>query len=145
MPSSVTLPPVTLVRPWRPTAHHDVLTTNVDETARDLEADWASFVTAHAGTDTPRIGVVASVPQVAPGLDGPIGYYVRAVMASGAQPIIIFPGRAETPLVSGLVLPGGADVDPRFYGQDVGPETRGARFAAAATSASARADRSTAR
>jgi putative glutamine amidotransferase len=47
-------------------------------------------------------------------------YYVpyrRAVAAAGAEPIDLIPGTRALPEVDGLLLPGGWDVDPSFYGE----------------------------
>jgi putative glutamine amidotransferase len=47
-------------------------------------------------------------------------YYVpyrRAVTAAGAEPIDLVPGTRSLPEVDGLLLPGGWDVDPSFYGE----------------------------
>ncbi len=47
--------------------------------------------------------------------------YVRALTEAGALPIAIPPGADALPLldvVDGLVLTGGADVDPELYGED---------------------------
>jgi putative glutamine amidotransferase len=47
-------------------------------------------------------------------------YYVpyrRAVAAAGAEPIDLIPGTKALPEVDGLLLPGGWDVDPSFYGE----------------------------
>ncbi len=47
-------------------------------------------------------------------------YYVpyrRAVVAAGAEPVDLVPGTKTLPEVDGLLLPGGWDVDPSFYGE----------------------------
>ena len=47
-------------------------------------------------------------------------YYVpyrRAVAAAGAEPIDLIPGTEALPELDGLLLPGGWDVDPSFYGE----------------------------
>lgn len=49
-----------------------------------------------------------------------IEYYVpyrRAVEAAGAEPVDLLPGTPALPEVDGLLLPGGWDVDPSFYGE----------------------------
>ena len=58
-------------------------------------------------------------------------YYVpyrRAVEAAGAEAVELPPGTAALPEVEGLLLPGGWDVDPSFYGEKpdekVGPIDR---------------------
>jgi len=43
--------------------------------------------------------------------------YRRAVAAAGAEPLDLVPGTAALPDVDGLLLPGGWDVDPSFYGE----------------------------
>lgn len=43
--------------------------------------------------------------------------YRRAVEAAGAEPIELPPGTDPLPEVDGLLLPGGWDVDPAFYGE----------------------------
>ena len=43
--------------------------------------------------------------------------YRRAVIAAGAEPVDLVPGTKVLPAVDGLLLPGGWDVDPSFYGE----------------------------
>jgi putative glutamine amidotransferase len=43
--------------------------------------------------------------------------YRRAVAAAGAEPVDLVPGTKLLPAVDGLLLPGGWDVDPSFYGE----------------------------
>jgi putative glutamine amidotransferase len=43
--------------------------------------------------------------------------YRRAVIAAGAEPVDLVPGTKALPAVDGLLLPGGWDVDPSFYGE----------------------------
>lgn len=54
--------------------------------------------------------------------------YLKAVEAAGAEPVELPPGTAVLPDVDGLLLPGGWDVDPAFYGEakddKVGPIDR---------------------
>ena len=66
-----------------------------------------------ADTNRPKIGITV---QPRRGLD----YYApyrRAVAAAGAEPIDLVPGTKALPDVDGLLLPGGWDVDPSFYGE----------------------------
>jgi putative glutamine amidotransferase len=58
-------------------------------------------------------------------------YYVpyrKAVEAAGAEPVELTPGTSSLPELDGLLLPGGWDVDPAFYGENrddkVGPIDR---------------------
>ena len=74
--------------------------------------------------DRPRIGITTSPRR---GTE----YYVpyrRAVEAAGAEPVELPPGTPALPEVDGLLLPGGWDVDPSFYGEKkddkVGPVDR---------------------
>jgi gamma-glutamyl-gamma-aminobutyrate hydrolase PuuD len=57
--------------------------------------------------------------------------YVRAVEKAGGRPMIIPPcpeGVAETlDALDGLILSGGADLDPESYGAEAHPETNGTR------------------
>jgi putative glutamine amidotransferase len=46
--------------------------------------------------------------------------YRRAVTAAGADPVDLVPGTRVLPAVDGLLLPGGWDVDPSFYGEKRG-------------------------
>jgi putative glutamine amidotransferase len=65
------------------------------------------------GNDRPKIGITV---QPRRGLE----YYVpyrRAVMAAGAEPVDLVPGTKALPDLDGLLLPGGWDVDPSFYGE----------------------------
>jgi len=43
--------------------------------------------------------------------------YRRAVIAAGAEAVDLVPGTRALPAVDGLLLPGGWDVDPSFYGE----------------------------
>jgi putative glutamine amidotransferase len=43
--------------------------------------------------------------------------YRRAVIAAGADAVDLVPGTRALPAVDGLLLPGGWDVDPSFYGE----------------------------
>jgi putative glutamine amidotransferase len=43
--------------------------------------------------------------------------YRRAVVAAGAEPVDVVPGTKSLPPIDGLLLPGGWDVDPSFYGE----------------------------
>jgi putative glutamine amidotransferase len=74
--------------------------------------------------EKPRIGITTSPRR---GTE----YYVpyrRAVEAAGAEPVELPPGTSALPAVDGLLLPGGWDVDPSFYGEKkdekVGPIDR---------------------
>lgn len=61
----------------------------------------------------PRIGITVHPRR---GLE----YYVpyrRAIEAAGAEPVDLAPGTPSLPEVDGLLLPGGWDVDPSFYGE----------------------------
>ena len=64
-------------------------------------------------TARPKIGITVHPRR---GLE----YYVpyrRAVEAAGAEPVDLVPGTRALPEVDGLLLPGGWDVDPSFYGE----------------------------
>ncbi len=74
--------------------------------------------------EKPKIGITTSPRRGAE-------YYVpyrRAVEAAGAEPVELPPGTPALPDVDGLLLPGGWDVDPAFYGErkdeKVGPIDR---------------------
>jgi putative glutamine amidotransferase len=56
-------------------------------------------------TTSPRRGAQYYVP------------YKNAVEAAGADPVDLPPGTRSLPDVDGLLLPGGWDVDPAFYGE----------------------------
>ncbi|HXJ49399.1 MAG TPA: gamma-glutamyl-gamma-aminobutyrate hydrolase family protein [Candidatus Acidoferrum sp.] len=63
--------------------------------------------------DRPKIGITV---QPRRGME----YYApyrRAVAAAGAEPVDLVPGTKSLPPVDGLLLPGGWDVDPSFYGE----------------------------
>jgi putative glutamine amidotransferase len=63
--------------------------------------------------ERPKIGITVHPRR---GLE----YYVpyrRAVTAAGAEPVDVVPGTKTLPEVDGLLLPGGWDVDPSFYGE----------------------------
>jgi putative glutamine amidotransferase len=64
-------------------------------------------------SDRPKIGITVHPRR---GME----YYVpyrRAVAAAVAEPIDLVPGTRALPEVDGLLLPGGWDVDPSFYGE----------------------------
>jgi putative glutamine amidotransferase len=68
---------------------------------------------AAAEHDRPKIAITVHPRR---GLE----YYVpyrRAVVAAGADPVDLVPGTTALPAVDGLLLPGGWDVDPSFYGE----------------------------
>src|SRR5207302_3412205 len=63
--------------------------------------------------DRPKIGITVHPRR---GME----YYVpyrRAVAAAGAEPVDLVPGTRALPELDGLLLPGGWDVDPSFYGE----------------------------
>jgi putative glutamine amidotransferase len=66
-----------------------------------------------AETDRPRIGITVHPRR---GLEY-FGPYRRAVTAAGAEPVDLVPGTKTLPDLDGLLLPGGWDVDPSFYGE----------------------------
>jgi putative glutamine amidotransferase len=74
--------------------------------------------------EKPRIGITTSPKR------GDEYYipYRKAVEAAGAEPVELPPGTPALPEVDGLLLPGGWDVDPAFYGEHkdekVGPIDR---------------------
>jgi len=74
--------------------------------------------------ERPRIGITVSPKR------GETYYvpYVKAVEAAGAEPIELPPDTPDLGGVDGLLLPGGWDVDPAFYGEPkdekVGPIDR---------------------
>jgi len=74
--------------------------------------------------DRPRIGITVS-PRRGDKYYVP---YLQAVEAAGAEPVVLPPGTPVLPEVDGLLLPGGWDVDPAFYGEakddKVGPIDR---------------------
>ncbi|MGH7765628.1 MAG: gamma-glutamyl-gamma-aminobutyrate hydrolase family protein [Candidatus Dormibacteraceae bacterium] len=61
----------------------------------------------------PRIGITVHPKR---GLEHYMPYR-RAVVAAGAEAVDVLPGTEELPEVDGLLLPGGWDVDPSFYGE----------------------------
>jgi len=64
-------------------------------------------------SDKPRIGITVHPRR---GLEY-FGPYRRAVVAAGAEPVDLVPGTKKLPELDGLLLPGGWDVDPSFYGE----------------------------
>jgi putative glutamine amidotransferase len=61
----------------------------------------------------PRIGITTS-PRRGADYYAP---YRRAVENAGAEPVELQPGIESLPDVDGLLLPGGWDVDPSYYGE----------------------------
>src|SRR5260370_6866797 len=53
------------------------------------------------------------------------GPYRRAVVAARAEPVDLVPGTQTLPDLDGLLLPGGWDVDPSFYGERRDENLRG--------------------
>jgi putative glutamine amidotransferase len=66
-----------------------------------------------AETDRPKIGITVHPRR---GLEDYVPYR-RAVIAAGAEPVDLVPGTKALPELDGLLLPGGWDVDPSFYGE----------------------------
>jgi putative glutamine amidotransferase len=66
-----------------------------------------------ARSDRPKIGITV---QPRRGQEYYVAYR-RAVTAAGAEPVDLVPGTKALPEVDGLLLPGGWDVDPSFYGE----------------------------
>jgi len=62
---------------------------------------------------TPKIGITVHPKR---GLEY-FEPYRRAVIAAGAETVDLVPGTKTLPSVDGLLLPGGWDVDPSFYGE----------------------------
>ena len=52
-----------------------------------------------------------------PGQAAAFQNYARAIESSGAVPVFWAPGTPLPPF-SGLLLPGGGDLDPSYYGQE---------------------------
>lgn len=86
------------------------------------------------GREKPLIGVMASVQAEATQLFSGMlirktvqnEAYIRAVEKNGGIPLLIAPGEPETmgqlfDLCGGILLPGGEDIDPSLYGEDVLP------------------------
>ena len=77
---------------------------------------------------TPVVGVTAGTD---PSRRGPARYrlnraYLDALVAAGVAPVVLAPGPDAVPLLErldGLVLTGGADVDPALYGEERAIET----------------------
>jgi putative glutamine amidotransferase len=63
--------------------------------------------------ERPKIGITTS-PRRGDKYYAP---YRRAVVDAGAEPVDLPPGTASLPDLDGLLLPGGEDVDPSFYGE----------------------------
>lgn len=77
----------------------------------------------------PVVGVTAGTDLTS---NGPARYrlnraYLTALVNAGAVPIVLVPGvdfEALFDRLDGIVLTGGVDVDPEFYGQMPAPETK---------------------
>ncbi len=65
------------------------------------------------GNDRPKIAITVHPRR---GLEYFVPYR-RAVTSAGADPVDVVPGTKALPDVDGLLLPGGWDVDPSFYGE----------------------------
>ncbi|MDR7419807.1 MAG: gamma-glutamyl-gamma-aminobutyrate hydrolase family protein [Armatimonadota bacterium] len=57
-------------------------------------------------------------------LDASARYYADAVRAAGGEPLLVGAGDAVPDAYDGLLLSGGADVHPRYYGQTVNESVR---------------------
>jgi putative glutamine amidotransferase len=66
-----------------------------------------------ADNDRPKVGITVHPRR---GLEYFVPYR-QAVIAAGAEPVDLVPGTKVLPAVDGLLLPGGWDVDPSFYGE----------------------------
>src|SRR4029077_12968149 len=74
---------------------------------------WDSGSSWSDPIEKPKIGITVS-PKRGEQYYRP---YVRAVEAAGAEPVELPPGTSSLPDLDGLLLPGGWDVDPAFYGE----------------------------
>jgi putative glutamine amidotransferase len=75
----------------------------------------------------PAIGVTIENPRQEPEVFRLREDYVRSVESAGGLPLIFAPGRPEDAAevldrVDGLLLTGGADMDPRYYGETRHPK-----------------------
>jgi putative glutamine amidotransferase len=75
----------------------------------------------------PAVGLTIENPRAEPEVFRLRDDYVRSVEMAGGLPLIFAPGRPEDAAelldhVGGLVLTGGADIDPGLYGEDRHPE-----------------------
>ncbi|TAN34717.1 gamma-glutamyl-gamma-aminobutyrate hydrolase family protein [bacterium] len=68
--------------------------------------------------ERPKIGITVSPRRGEPYYSP----YRRAVEAAGAEPVELPPGTQSLPELDGLLLPGGWDVDPSFYGETPGEQ-----------------------
>jgi len=67
----------------------------------------------------PRIGITSSIPRAAdPQTFEGLRAYVRAVERAGGEPVVLYhDDRDELATLAGLLVSGGADVDPGRYGE----------------------------
>ncbi len=78
-----------------------------------MAAHSSSDRSAALSGDRPKIGITVHPRR---GLEHYVPYQ-RAVVAAGAEPVDLMPGTRSLGDVDGLLLPGGWDVDPSFYGE----------------------------
>jgi putative glutamine amidotransferase len=95
----------------------------LDLTARDIEKRQKAALEGKKPRCT--VGVVVRDNQIG---EGPAPYvrpYLHAVLDAGAVPRLLFAARgdahAQVQKVDALLIPGGPDVHPQFYGQQPGP------------------------
>ena len=71
----------------------------------------------------PLVGITCGAFGTKPRRYGVNQTYVRALQAAGADPIILPPGTEPSlaARLDALLLPGGADVDPQFFGEQPEP------------------------
>lgn len=83
----------------------------------------------HSRVTRPRIGIsigqLLSLPGVTRPYEGTAQHYARALWAAGATPTLLplIPEAAQDLMANldGLLLSGGVDLHPRFYGEDPDP------------------------
>lgn len=101
----------------------------VDWSAKAAERNWNAQLREDQGRCT--VGILCSREDASGAQNNYVNNYAQAVIASGGQPRLIYPDRGsveqQTAFVDALVVPGGQDIDPVFYGGTKGPGMKNSR------------------
>lgn len=90
---------------------------------RRAESTWRSQLPNHEGRCV--VGILCSRQDASGARNNYVSNYAEAVLASGGEPRLLYPQRgtidSQMQAVDALIVPGGDDVTPSFYGMEKGP------------------------